>query len=78
MEVRESSVQHTRGVVDLAVAQDVDNGPPSRVALLVRAHAVSFVAAALAANGSALTIRSRARPSWLAETNQASYADGGR
>ena len=65
-------------VVDLAVADQVDDGPHpvARPGHVGPGHAAA--AAAAAAAGSALTTRSRAASSWALERNQPSYALGGR
>jgi hypothetical protein len=69
-----AAVEHAVGVVHLAVAQQVDD----RSGVPVIARASSVAAAARAASGSASSTVCTARSSWAAETNHASYADGGR
>jgi hypothetical protein len=84
--ITEAAVEHEVGVVHLAVAQEVDGRaharslPQARSCAVEgwRTSAVDAAAAARAAWGRASATRSRAASSWAAETNQDSYADGGR
>ena len=68
VEARHPAVEHAAGVVDLAVAEQVDGGVGHR----------DTSAAARAAPGSASSTVWIARSSWAEERNQPSYAEGGR
>ena len=74
--VGQAAVEQSCGVVDLAVPDEVHDRPG-----LCHGDFLSYSdarAAAVAAPGSACTIRSNARSSWAVEQNQPSYALGGR
>ena len=70
-----AAVEDALGVVDLAVAEQVDDRLHQERFLPSEAAAA---AAARAAAGSASRTVCTARSSWAADTNHASYAEGGR
>ena len=72
MEPVAAAVEHALGVVDLAVAQQVT------VVWLTHESSLLPWRPRRAAAGSASMMVETARSSWAADTNHASYADGGR